>query len=44
MQPSTHGQIYEDAVKNSQEAIDGYLAYCEEAGLAIPTPNMLLVN
>jgi antitoxin HicB len=43
MQPSTHGQTYEEAVKNAQEAIDGYLAYCAEDGLAIPTPNMLQV-
>jgi antitoxin HicB len=41
MQPSTHGQTYEEAVKNAQEAIEGYLAYCAEGGLAIPTPNML---
>jgi antitoxin HicB len=38
MQPSTYGQTYEDAVKNAQEAIEVYLAYCEEAGLAVPTP------
>lgn len=43
MQPSTHGQTYEEAVKNAQEAIEGYLAYCAEDGLAIPTPNMLQV-
>ena len=43
MQPSTHGRTYEEAVKNAQEAIAGYLAYCEEAGLAAPTPNMLQV-
>jgi predicted RNase H-like HicB family nuclease len=34
-------QTYEDAVKNAQELIEGYLAYCEESGLAIPTPNVL---
>jgi antitoxin HicB len=44
MQPSTCGQTYEDAVKNAQEAIEGYLAYCGEDGLAIPTPNMLQVD
>jgi antitoxin HicB len=43
MQPSTYGHTYEDAVKNAQEAIEGYLAYCEEDGLAIPTPNLLQV-
>jgi antitoxin HicB len=43
MQPSTCGQTYEDAVKNAQEAIEGYLAYCEGDGLAIPTPNVLQV-
>jgi antitoxin HicB len=43
MQPSTYGQTYEEAVKNSQEAIEGYLAYYVEDGLAIPTPNMLQV-
>ncbi len=43
MQPSTYDQTYEDAVKNAQAAIEGYLAYCEEDGLAIPTPNMLQV-
>jgi predicted RNase H-like HicB family nuclease len=26
------GQTYEDAVKNAPEAIEGYLAYCEEGG------------
>jgi antitoxin HicB len=40
MQPSTHGQTYEEAVKNAQEAIEGYLVYCEEAGLAVPSPNI----
>jgi antitoxin HicB len=43
MQPSTCGQTYEDAVKNAQEAIEGYLTYCEEEGLAMPTPNILQV-
>jgi antitoxin HicB len=43
MQPSTYGQTYEEAVKNSQEAIEGYLAYCVEDGLTIPTPNLLQV-
>jgi antitoxin HicB len=43
MQPSTYGQTYEDAVKNAQEAIEGYLAYCEESGLVAPSPNMLQV-
>jgi predicted RNase H-like HicB family nuclease len=36
-------QTYEAAVKNAQESIEGYLAYCEEDGLAIPTPNLLQV-
>jgi antitoxin HicB len=43
MQPSTYGHTYEDAVKNAQEAIEGYLAYYEGNGLAIPTPNVLQV-
>jgi antitoxin HicB len=43
MQPSTYGQTYENALKNAQEAIAGYLAYCKEDGLAIPTPNLLQV-
>jgi antitoxin HicB len=43
MQPSTYGQTYEDAVKNAQEAIEGYLAYCEEVGLVAPLPNLLQV-
>jgi antitoxin HicB len=43
MQPSTYGQTYEEAVKNAQEAIEGYLAYCAEDGLAIPNPNLLQV-
>jgi predicted RNase H-like HicB family nuclease len=36
-------QTYEEAVKNAQEAIEGYLAYCEGDGLAIPTLNVLQV-
>ncbi len=43
MQPATYGNTYEEAVKNAQEAIEGYLAYCEEAALPIPAPNMLQV-
>jgi antitoxin HicB len=43
MQPSTYGHTYEEAVKNAQEAIEGYLAYCEEANLPVPNPNMLQV-
>jgi antitoxin HicB len=40
MQPSTYGQTYEEAVKNAQEAIAGYLAYCEGVGFAVLTPNI----
>jgi antitoxin HicB len=43
MQPSTYGHTYEDAVRNAQEAIEGYLAYCEEEGVSVPVPNMLQV-
>jgi antitoxin HicB len=43
MQPSTYGHTYEEAVKNAQEAIEGYLAYCEEAGVSLPYPNILQV-
>jgi antitoxin HicB len=41
MQPSTYGQTCEEAVKNAQEAIAGYLASYVEDGLTIPNLNLL---
>ena len=36
MQPCTHGKTYEEAIANAQEAIAGYLEYCQEEGLVPP--------
>lgn len=38
MQPCTYGKTYEDAIANAQEAIAGYLEYCQEAGMLPPSP------
>ena len=38
MQPCTHGENYEEAVRNAQEAIESYLAYCQEEGITPPQP------
>jgi len=38
MQPSTYGRTYEEAVANAQEAILGYLEYCQEEGILPPLP------
>lgn len=38
MQPCTHGKTYEEAILNAQEAIAGYLEYCQEEGIVPPSP------
>jgi predicted RNase H-like HicB family nuclease len=38
MQPCTYGKTYEDAIANAQEAIAGYLDYCQEEGFSPPSP------
>lgn len=38
MQPSTYGKTYEEAIANAQEAIAGYLEYCQETGILPPSP------
>jgi predicted RNase H-like HicB family nuclease len=38
MQPCTYGKTYEDAIAHAQEAITGYLAYCQEEGISPPMP------
>ncbi|OUC14945.1 MAG: hypothetical protein B0A82_09485 [Alkalinema sp. CACIAM 70d] len=38
MQPCTYGRTYEEAVANAQEAIAGYLEYCQEEGILPPSP------
>jgi predicted RNase H-like HicB family nuclease len=38
MQPCTYGKTYEEAIANAQEAIAGYLDYCQEEGIVPPTP------
>lgn len=38
MQPCTYGKTYEEAVRNAQEAIEGYLEYCQEEGISPPVP------
>ena len=41
MQPCTYGKTYEEAIANAQEAIAGYLDYCEEEGLIPPSPTLI---
>jgi antitoxin HicB len=43
MQPATYGHTYEEAIQNAQEAIEGYLAYCQDAEIPVPAPNLLQV-
>jgi predicted RNase H-like HicB family nuclease len=38
MQPCTYGKTYEEAIANAQEAIAGYLEYCQEEGISPPSP------
>ncbi len=38
MQPCTYGKTYEDAIAHAQEAIAGYLDYCQEEGILPPSP------
>ena len=38
MQPCTYGRTYENAIANAQEAIAGYLEYCQEEGITPPSP------
>jgi len=39
MQPCTYGKTYEDAIANAQEAIAGYLKYCQAEGILPPSPS-----
>ncbi|MDJ1169525.1 type II toxin-antitoxin system HicB family antitoxin [Roseofilum sp. BLCC_M154] len=39
MQPCSYGRSYEEAIANAQEAIAGYLEYCQEEGLTPPSPS-----
>jgi predicted RNase H-like HicB family nuclease len=43
MQPCTHGKTYQEAIENAQEAIESYLAYCQDEHLPIPQPQQLQV-
>ncbi|MBW4690592.1 MAG: type II toxin-antitoxin system HicB family antitoxin [Lyngbya sp. HA4199-MV5] len=38
MQPCTYGRTYEEAIANAQEAIAGYLEYCQAEGILPPSP------
>jgi antitoxin HicB len=38
MQPCTYGKTYEEAIANAQEAIAGYLTYCQDEGFSPPAP------
>lgn len=40
MQPCTYGKTYEEAGRNAQEAIEGYLEYCQEEGITPPQPRV----
>jgi antitoxin HicB len=41
MQPCTHGKTYQDAIENAQDAIESYLAYCQDENIPIPQPQQL---
>lgn len=43
MQPCTSGRTYEDAIANAQEAIAGYLEYCQDEGIMPPSPVLVAV-
>ena len=43
MQPCTHGKTYQEAIENAQEAIESYLAYCQDENIPIPQPQQLQV-
>lgn len=43
MQPCTAGKSYEEAVMKAQEAIESYLMYCQEEGIAPPQPALSVV-
>jgi len=43
MQPCTYGKTYEEAIANAQEAIAGYLEYCQEESLLPPKPTPVAV-
>jgi predicted RNase H-like HicB family nuclease len=39
----THGKTYEEAVKQAQYAIEGWIAFAKELGRSIPPPNKIAV-
>ena len=39
----THGKTYEEAVKQGQEAIEGWIEVAESLGWPIPNPQVALV-
>ena len=41
MQPCTYGRNYEEAITNAQEAISGYLEYCQEERILPPSPMLI---
>ena len=41
MQPVTHGDTYEEAIKNVQEVIDLLIETYQEEGKPLPTPKTL---
>ena len=43
MQPCTHGTTYQEAVQNAQEAIEGYILYCQNEQIPIPEADRLQV-
>jgi len=38
--PITHGDIYEDAVRNGQKALELLVAWATEQGYTLPTPRL----
>ena len=43
MQSCTHGTTYQKAVQNAQEAIEGYILYCQDEQIPIPEADRLQV-
>jgi antitoxin HicB len=40
MQPVTHGDTYEEAVRKGRDALDNLIATAENEGVPLPAPNV----
>ena len=41
MQPCTHGETYEEAIKNAQEVLELLIEYYQDEGKPLPVPKRL---